>query len=230
MQTVSDGQKTRTLNKLTVWGIIGFIAVTFVCLLYSFHAVKSWHTYQVTDFTLVDGSVYTGEMYDGNPNGAGELIFADGSKLSGSFNDGRFEGYAIIEANAKWRFEGEFAGQSDLHGIFTSSDNMTTYHGQLLNGLPDGYSVLTITDSFEYDGDFKLGNQTGNGEFTFADGSKYTGYFSNGLAEGQGKYQDSSGWEYEGSFASGKFAGEGKIRYDNGEELQGNFSENTIVR
>ena len=71
---------------------------------------------------------------------------------------------------------------------FGDSDINPKYEGEIKNGKPDGFGILTYIDLVscrpvcgkKYVGEFKDGMRNGQGTYTFSDGKKYVGEWKDG--------------------------------------------------
>ena len=63
----------------------------------------------------------------------------------------------------------------------TDSDG-STYSGEFLEGLPEGYGVQRDSNGVQYTGSWQAGLRSGLGLIDFGDGSSYSGEFRLGLA------------------------------------------------
>ena len=155
-----------------------------------------------------DGSYYDGEVnYEGEPDGYGELHWADGAHYAGYFVNGKIHG----------------------RGTMRHSDN-TEFTGELRDGeFFEGKMVYT--DGRVYEGHFKDGNFEGHGKFTYTDGSSYEGEFSQGQFHGKGIFRwASSEYHYEGPFVQNCKHGRGLMKNDStGEYYYAEFKNDSMV-
>ncbi|XP_066147515.1 MORN repeat-containing protein 4 homolog [Euwallacea fornicatus] len=81
-----------------------------------------------------DGTRYDGKFEDGFFHGLGVLTFPDGARFEGEFSQGWFHGYGVFWRNDGMRFEGEFRG-GKMYGL-----GLTTFADNT-NGFPrcEGY-------------------------------------------------------------------------------------------
>ena len=54
------------------------------------------------------------------------------------------------------------------------------YKGEITNGKPNGFGVMTFPDGKKYVGKFKDGERNGQGTFILPNGDKYVGKFKDG--------------------------------------------------
>ena len=84
---------------------------------------------------------------------------------------------------------------------FGDSDINPKYEGEIKNGKPDGFGILTYINLVscspvcgkKYVGEFKDGLRHGQGTHTWSDGSMYVGKYKDGKRNGHGTMTYSSG-------------------------------------
>jgi uncharacterized caspase-like protein len=172
---------------------------------------------------FLDGSVYNGDLRNGQPNGSGEYVGIKGYRYRGNFVNGRQDGKGKAHWPDGWTYDGEFANERP-NGIgtirFPSGD---VYEGQVKDGTPDGRGKLVAKSRDIYDGEFRNGQRHGVGELKFPDGGAYKGNFVNGVMVGQGQYRMPNGDVYEGRFKAGRYDGAGKLPMSSGDSYVGEF-------
>lgn len=171
---------------------------------------------------IVVDQVYVGEWKDGKSTGQGRLVFSDGDRYIGEFNDDDFGQGTYFFANGgklagEWK-EGKFSGQGTK--IY---DNGSRYVGEFKEGLRRGQGTLTYTNGSRYVGDFKDDERNGLGTVTYADGSKYVGEFKNDERNGQGKMTYANGSQYVGEFKDDERHGRGTLTIADGDRYMGEF-------
>jgi len=124
--------------------------------------------------------IYEGSFKDSRFYGKGELSNSDGSKYTGEFKNGLYNGQGII---------------SYVDAI---------YDGGWKDGLYHGQGTFTVDNVATYTGAWKKGKKDGEGIMTFADGGKHVGTWKNGrligkvvitcpnekILEGEHKYEE----------------------------------------
>ena len=111
-----------------------------------------------------DGSLYTGQMIDGNISGEGKWHNpATGESKEGIFKNGLLHGRGKLVTAKREVFEGEFY-EGELHGMGRFKDK---------NG-----------DIFE--GEYHHGQKTGRGKMVYANGNVYEGYYRDDWRHGHG--------------------------------------------
>ncbi len=122
-----------------------------------------------------DGTVlnYKGTVQNGKPHGKGTMLWRNGEKYFGSWENGKRSGYGIYtfsDTSPADRYEGhwandEFSGQGSL--FWRDGSN---YIGQFTSGLKHGHGVFTFAKDSTHDhyiGEWKEGTRSGTGmEFT----------------------------------------------------------------
>jgi tetrahydromethanopterin S-methyltransferase subunit F len=113
---------------------------------------------QTPDYIYENGTEFYGEFAGNVPtDGRGTMIFANGDRYDGEYQDGRRNGC----------------------GTFTF-DNGRQYVGQFENDLFEGLGIWTLETGDRYVGEFYANKCHGEGTFQFTDGSSETGTWHNG--------------------------------------------------
>lgn len=155
------------------------------------------------DGTVYEGSWEKGLLIDGT------ITYPDGSRYSGTFKDGLYNGY----------------------GHMSYSDG-SRYVGNWVDGWQHGAGKMDYVDGSSYDGEWKEGEKHGRGKMIFFDGSSFEGTWKDGKISGEGtlKFIDRSyrQGEWEEDFLSGflNVSGNGKIVYPNGGIYEGELDKN----
>ncbi len=110
------------------------------------------------------------------------------------------------------------------------------YHGQTLDGIPEGNGILKIASGGRYEGEFKAGQYHGEGicEFPRILGEpgksnvdnisrRYKGSWKKGMMNGQGHLVVGNGDEYRGEFKGDLYHGKGRLVTRNGAIMEGNW-------
>ena len=127
------------------------------------------------------GGTYTGEVFDGVPNGIGTWISLDGQQYEGEWQEGFWHG----------------------KGTYTATDGSTNT-GEYQNGQRFGQSMWMHPDGRKYAGEYHEDKMHGKGAHTFSNGDIYVGAFENGKQHGEGTYTFSDGSVVAGVWQSGK--------------------------
>jgi hypothetical protein len=165
----------------------------------------------VTDsgFAFNNGSIYTGALLDGKPNGVGKLVRPNESYYEGNFVDGVMDGKGKIVTVGGFIYEGEFKeGIAVGKGKITYPKDFawTSYEGEISYGLPHGKGVR-VDARGSYQGEFWYGSNHGEGAFKQAKG-KFT--LDGRWVEDQYVWAAQSGVVFVGKFDdAGKRDGEG---------------------
>jgi len=103
-----------------------------------------------------DGAYYEGQMKDGAPHGQGIMRWLDGRVYEGEWRSGNREG----GGRARWPDQHEFSGSWEKNepqkGRWTVRDGRT-FTGRLVDGFPNGYGTLTLSDGRKLQGEWKNG-------------------------------------------------------------------------
>ncbi|ETW05344.1 hypothetical protein H310_04282 [Aphanomyces invadans] len=207
--------------------------------------------------TFVNGQVYEGEFCDGRMHGRGRLEWPDGVMYEGDFEYNEISGQGrYLWPDESW-YEGAVkGGKRHGHGFFQSSNKITTYEGEWMDGKQHGVGRM-VYDEFngiEYDGEWKAGVRDGHGTMKYGSGNVYEGRWENGVKCGQGtmhwfdkmeqyqgewmddkqhgygvhvwKASEKRGNRYEGEFADGVRDGYGIFHYANGARYEGHWDAN----
>ena len=140
-----------------------------------------------------DGTVYTGEMTDGRPNGRGTLTDARGTYQKGEWRNGtlyRASGTCVLPDGTKetgtWNNDGTRCG-----GTIWFPDGRI-YKGDwvIVEGkadLPYGAGAMTWPDGRQYTGHFVAGKMDGAGKMTYPDGKISDGQWKQDEFQGPAK-------------------------------------------
>ena len=102
------------------------------------------------------------------------------------------------------------------------------YHGQCMNGKPEGMGEVIFNNGDRFNGEFKAGRIDGKGTWTSGtSGNTYDGSWRNGKRNGEGTYRWSHGsQQYVGEWADDKREGKGTFKWANGDRFEGEFRNN----
>jgi hypothetical protein len=140
-----------------------------------------------------DGTVYTGEMKDGKPNGRGTISDARGTYQKGEWRNGvlyRASGTCVLPDGTKetgtWNNDGTRCG-----GTISFPDGRV-YKGDwvIVDGkadLPYGTGAMTWPDGRQYTGHFVAGKMDGAGKMTYPDGKISDGQWKQDEFQGPAK-------------------------------------------
>ncbi len=151
-------------------------------------------------FVFPSGSVYEGNIVNGNGEGKGKFTSIDGDIYEGDFVKGKREGQGIYK--------------------FKSGD---VYIGQFANNRRNGKGKITHTNGNIYEGDFVNENKEGQGTYSFKSGQIYIGEWRNDKYNGRGKLTRTNGEIYDGEWVDNKKTGRGKVTFANGDTYEGNL-------
>ena len=149
-----------------------------------------------------------------------------GEVYSGNFNtEGQREGFGrLLSADGEY-FEGEFVRDIVEGRGRLIKDTLVTYEGGFKNGQFNGHGVESWPDGSCYEGEFTEGRKNGKGHFSWNDGSVYEGEFFWDKFHGQGAYKWADGRIYTGGFKDNLMDGSGEFRWPNGQTYVGNYKE-----
>ena len=104
-------------------------------------------------------------MKDGEPNGPGVRITANGQLQHGTFTDGLMDGLGL-----------------------TVYLNVLSLEEQKIAEKEAEETGKPLPELERYEGDFRRGKRHGAGYYCFADGGRYSGFFDMGIQHGSGVY------------------------------------------
>lgn len=121
----------------------------------------------------------------------------------------------------------QLATTGKIDSLKDSWDQVTTYTGEIKNGVPNGIGVAYYhNDNVRYyTGHFVNGKYDGQGTILFKNGAFLTGEWKNGKMEGQGVNYTSSGDLFIGKFSKSIKNGDGVYIYNDNGILQGTFKD-----
>lgn len=116
------------------------------------------------------GTLYSGDVVDGKPEGRGKAVMQNGSYYQGSFVQGLPHGKGKLASDSGLSYEGEFErgfarGQGEVR--YPAGNETISYKGQVDYMMPSGQGEL-VTRSGRYTGGFQDAAKHGAGEFTAA--------------------------------------------------------------
>jgi len=171
-------------------------------------------------YLLTDGdATYIGNMCDGEPDGQGKAMFADGSWYEGTFDEGELtlgRGSYVSDDPDEGSYSGAFK-DNEFHGYGTRTyqkDNKTyTYTGHFEVGYKHGQGEIKSSHGEWFKGTFDYSSvQTGKGNLEIEDGVLYKGSFLDGVPHGHGRLELPDQSWFEGNFGMGDYIA-GKFYY-----------------
>ena len=161
-----------------------------------------------------------------NFNGFGILIKEDKSISEGIFKDGELQGPGrVILANGDL-LKGNFTkGLLNDEGIFIDYSG-NEYKGMFKDNVMDGKGEEYFVDKSFFKGEYVKNKKNGKGKFVWGDGSFYEGDLVNNNLDGKGIYKWASGLHYEGEWCKGLMQGNGILKTSIGEYYEGEFKDN----
>src|SRR5271165_353558 len=97
---------------------------------------------------------------------------------------------------------------------------VSTYTGQMKNGMREGRGTLTLQSGATYRGDWSKNLKSGNGIYFYANGDCYEGQFLNDTIHGYGTYAEADGTTYVGAFVNDERQGHGTVTLMNGQSYE----------
>ncbi|KAF7285010.1 hypothetical protein GWI33_012326 [Rhynchophorus ferrugineus] len=99
-------------------------------------------------YRFTNGTTYVGSWSNGGKmHGEGHLLFPDGTRYDGYFQNGLFNGLGVLSFVDGSRYEGEFyQGWFHGYGMFWRSD-CTRHEGEFRGGKVYGFGVTTYPDN-----------------------------------------------------------------------------------
>jgi len=211
--------------------------------------INGYRTNGTLEVTLISGVsfIYEGAFQENKFFGDANLVYADGTKFKGFFQDGRLLRGQVTYKNGVI-YEGEFSKSamkpeglgtmlfpSGLKVIGKFLDGKTTdavtvkySDGALFEGNfdiktlnPDGFGTMTLKDGTSIQGNYIQGKISGKGILNLSNGDFYEGDFLDNQRTGQGVYKWKSGRTYRGTFKNGELDGYGYFVNPDGEVAEG---------
>ena len=219
----------------------------------------------VDDIGNVQGSIADAEelelgmlIYDGNwvgglYHGDGMLIYENGDKYTGTFDNGKRHGKGSLEPSkpdgtryvGDW-VDGEISGLGEVKNypvkMELEAHNATPhpegqepccglYEGQVRNGIPWGkQGYVRYSDGSEYLGEWINGKRNGYGKHVMPNLDEYEGKFVGGLRCGYGRLLCTNGESYFGNWKDNHFSGEGQRNAADGTQEIGAFDRSGFLR
>ncbi|CAF0849338.1 unnamed protein product [Adineta steineri] len=197
-----------------------------------------------------DGSLYEGEMVNGNIHGKGILINEDGARYEGEFRDGEPVGQGVMNDKNGTHFNIEWKnGKMYGRGVSVLPDGARLEIG-INENEPDGQAVMTTLDGMRFE--FRFSNGVPTGSFiistaggarleakidgndisecilNFPNGDRYEGQVNKEDFSGLGIFTTCNGDRYEGQFYCSKAHGRGTAVWKNGNKYVGEFSKGKL--
>lgn len=165
---------------------------------------------------LIDGNKYVGEYKDGKPHGKGKMTYAKNDEYNRKFYDGDWvDGNAEGQGTLVWkdgdRYEGEF--ENDMmegQGTYYWADGRR-YIGDFKNNVSEGYGIMYYSNGERYEGNWVNDKRQGNGTMYYAgeDAGNYEmANYQNGAANGASTYYFRNGNYAKRNWVNGELHGE----------------------
>lgn len=163
--------------------------------------IKSWSVDKRMSDKIIfkNGAVYSGQLKDDWPHGAGVLKSVTGLSYDGGWKDGRADGLGkLLRVDQEGRF-------------------IVVYHGAFVDGNVSGKGKLTIGEPenplIEYEGQFKNGYENGEGRLVRRGEYTYEGGWFKGRFHGKGRLTSNNGKVLESQWGLDHF----RMPLDNGQ-------------
>ena len=152
-------------------------------------AIKDGHVYK--EITNKNGTYRGYVNQDGEEEGVGITTFDDGTKYSGEYKGGPWNGVIKAEFSYGDICWGMFKdGQQNGYNTYQWK-NGDTNTGQWKNGKRDGYCLCRFSDGATYHGQYNEDKSEGYGIVKYPDNSEYDGQFENEKRSGIAVWTDS---------------------------------------
>ena len=157
-----------------------------------------------TETREVRGQLQTGCFVGGELEGAGSVVFADGSHYVGDLVQGRRSGHGVMAFADGRVYEGSWAADRPHgRGVFTWPDG-NRYEGEYRAGLRHGRGIMIMEGgASRYEGWWRDDKEHGKGHRLFPDGKEYVGDFEAGQPHGEG-FLTVRGFVFTGRFERGR--------------------------
>ena len=155
--------------------------------------------------TYIDpqGMRYEGDWINGEENGHGKAVYANGTTYEGEWRDGHPTGRGILHSKGTI-YTGEVKdGEPNGEGTLTASKGLTItrqWKGWLHNNGP---VVVTNSTGDRYEGNAEDLRRARFGVLTRADGSIYWGQWADNKPDGPGVLIQADGTRYDGVWHAG---------------------------
>ncbi len=150
-------------------------------------------------------------------NGTGILVYENGTRYSGQFQDGESHGFGTFVNPRGDRYEGAWVqGEKHGYGVYVYPGG-GKYSGEFHHNVKHGFGSYTWSDGTKYTGRWNEGEPHGDGAVELTDGTRLEGTYENGIVvEGAGIYIYDDGKRYIGQWKDGKRNGVGVMLDDHG--------------
>ena len=192
------------------------------------YALKDNVEVQIQTPFKYDSYIYFGEYRADNniPHGRGILIYKNGDKYYGNFENGKKSKIGIFYFKNKGaKYKGEWENNKmNGYGIY-HYPNGTIYEGYFKDNKRHGFGILTTSKGDIYKTIWNEGNVSDYGKIYYQDGKLYEGYIKNYKKDICGTLYYPNGDRYRGIFAEDNFV-LGYYKYKNGNSYYGYYSQN----
>ena len=164
-----------------------------------------------------NGTYYEGVWCNDKKDGFGVEIKPSGSYKIGFWKADKLHGKAKYVNLNGCVYEGDWQN-GRKHGkgseVYIDNDGKSTYLGTFKNDKKHGKGVYNCS-AYEYRGEFKDGQVTGEGKMTWTGGKKvYTGQWLNGKRHGKGLYEKKGQFTLEADYYLNNANGNGTVKFE----------------
>ncbi len=166
---------------------------------------------------------YRGDFVSNKMTGSGTLLYTNGDKYIGKFDNAYFQGEGTMY----------YANGTTESGLWEKSiykgKSNNTQTGCISGNCTNGFGTWLYKNGSKYVGTFKNEQLDGEGTYTASSGDKYIGEFKLNTYHGQGTYFYETGDKYVGEFNNGTYHGIGTMYYANGTNKAGKWENNNFI-
>ena len=190
--------------------------------------IKNGEMNGIGKLTWPNGSVYEGEMKNGEMNGRGKYKWPDGSVYDGEWKDGNMNGWGKLVLPTSQVYDGEWK-DGKKHGVGVIKHNGIIRQCKFENGYNTNCTIM-YKDNSKYTGEMNETRPHGIGTYTWPSGHVYNGEFNDGKKQGRGKMTYPNGKSYDGEWKDDKRDGKGKLTAPDGSvKEQGEYKDNKFM-
>lgn len=151
-------------------------------------------------------SRFEGTLRAGKAFTAGKVVWVDGRRYEGNFNNSVFDGKGSLQT-AEGRYDGMFRnGRFNGRGVMEMPGGARR-EGAFKDDLLHGEGLFVNAGGDRYEGTFQEGKFNGKGRLTFARGDSFAGEFEANLPNGYGEFIGADGNKASGRWRDGCLVG-----------------------
>lgn len=161
-------------------------------------------------YVFPDGTVYSGDFFNGNRHGFGECFFPGNVHYKGRWQSDLPDGNGIMvysddsEEAGYWR-RGELVAREGTLPVRENIKEVPLDPGCIKGNCENGTGVYVYSDKSRYEGTFRNGYPHGQGKIMYTNGDVYEGRLELGELHGRGKLIAGSGHTVEGYWEKGRY-------------------------